>query len=160
MQNQNIEQKRADLENRAWYRFLKVVYILAIIFIILVVGFFAWIAKPTQVVDYEKTYFKCNSDPESVYSLGKNNVYLRYDDTMYGTDDRRARSTCRDDKDSSFVPDEKNYTLVVAHKNNYSYISWLGYTALAFFGVWAAFKLLSIAFFYIVIGKKPTIPKN
>lgn len=156
----DVEQKQVELEGRAWFRFLKVIYIVGIVISILVVGVFAWSLKPTQVVDYDKSYFKCNNDPDNIYLLGKNNIYLNYSDVLYDTDDRRTKSTCRNDKTIDFIPDEKNYTLTIAHKNSYSYKSWLGYTALAFFGVWLFFKLVSTAFFYIAVGKKPNFSKN
>ena len=157
---QDIEQKREDLEEKAWYRFLKVVYIVAIVLSILIAGVFSWVAKPTQVVDYDKSYFKCNNDPNNIYLLGKNNIYLNYNDVLYGTDDDKAKSTCHDDKTTNFIPVEKNYTLTIMHKNSYSYTQWLGYTALAFFGIWVFFKLISVAFFYIAVGKKPNFSKD
>lgn len=156
MQNANsTEQKMIDLENKAWYRFLKVVYIVAIVTAILAIGGLSWALKPTKVIDYEKSYFKCNNGQSNIYLLGKNNIYLDYSDAMYDTDDRRAKSTCSDDKTIGFVPDEKNYTLTIVHKNSYSYTSWLGYTIGAFFVLWLLFKLINVAFFYIAVGKKP-----
>lgn len=154
MQKEEIIVKKRQLENKPWFRFLKVVYIVAIIISVCSIGIFSWAMKPQKVIDYDKSYYQCHNDRDHIYILEKNKMYLS-SDTFLRTEDSIARFNCRDDKSINIKPVDKNYDLNVIHKYDYGHGNWLGYTLLALFIMWVIFRLISIAFFYIAIGEKP-----
>lgn len=54
--------KSTQLEKKAWYRFFKVVYIIAILSMLLTIIVVAWGSIPRRIVDVSNTSFACRDD--------------------------------------------------------------------------------------------------
>jgi len=151
--------KREDLERKAWYRFLKVIYIVVIVIAILAIGGISWSTKPTKTLDGYNSSIVCNNGKS--YAPSRNNIYpYSYETELNYSDDKDARILCKYDTlnfyshSNEFI--EKNYTFTPVY-NELKYGSWIGYTILAFFILWLFAYLIKIGFFYIAIGEKPKI---
>ena len=150
--------KRNDLEKKAWYRALKVIYIIFIVIAMLVIGTVSWSSKPEKSLDGEKSLISCNNGKS--YAPSRNSIYP-YGEDLSSYDDEHARILCKYDSTnyySSYFSGyiEKNYTFNPAYEDM-KYGSWVGYTILAFFILWLVSYLVKIGFFYIAIGEKPKI---
>lgn len=150
--------KRADLEKKAWYRALKVIYIVIIVIAVLATGAISWSTKPVKSLDGDKSTIACNNGKS--YAPGRNSIYL-YGSDLSSYDDEHARILCKYDSTnyySSYFSGyiEKNYTFIPVYEDM-KYGSWIGYTLLAFFILWLISYLVKIGFFYIAVGDKPKI---
>lgn len=148
--------KRVELEKKAWFRGIKVLYIVAIGIAILAIGGASLSSKPTRNLDGEKSSIACNNG--KFYAPAKNSIWV-IGENLDSTDDEHARILCKYDtlafySHSEYI--EKNYTFNPAYKDS-EYGSWMGYTVLAFFILWVLSYLVKIGFFYIAIGEKPEI---
>lgn len=150
--------KRTDLEKKAWYRALKVIYIVIIVIAVLAIGAVSWSSKPEKSLDGEKSIIACNNGKS--YAPSRNSIYLYGEDLSF-YDDEHARILCKYDSTSYYSSYfsgyiEKNYTFNPVYEDM-KYGSWIGYTILAFFILWLVSYLIKIGFFYIAIGEKPKI---
>jgi len=150
--------KRTDLEKKAWYRALKVIYIVIIVIAVLAIGAISWSTKPEKNLDGDKSSISCNNGKS--YAPSRNSIYI-YGSDLSSSDDEHARILCEYDSTnyySSYFSGyiQKNYTFVPVYEDM-KYGSWIGYTILAFFILWLVSYLIKIGFFYIAVGDKPKI---
>ena len=151
--------KRADLEKKAWYRGLKVIYIVVIVVAVLAIGAISWLSKPTKTIDGYNSSIVCNNGKS--YAPNKNSIYLYgWETELDSSNDKDARILCEYDTlnfyahSNEFIP--KNYTFSPVYED-LKYGSWIGYSLLSFFVLWLFVYLIRIGFFYIAIGEKPKI---
>ncbi len=150
---------RSDLEHKAWYRFLKVAYLLAFgIVLIFVVGL-AWEEKPERTLDGELSSIAC--DNGKFYAPSKNSIWV-IGDSLDSTDDKHARILCKYDSldfynyrySNEFIA--KNYTFKPVY-DEADYGTWFFYVLIALVIIWLIFKAIKLAFFYIAVGSKPRL---
>ncbi len=150
--------KRSDLEKKAWYRALKVIYIIIIIIAVIITGIISWSSKPETNLDGNKSSIACDNGKS--YTPNRNDIYI-YGKELSSYDDAHARILCKYDSInfySSYYSGyiEKNYTFTPVYEDT-KYGSWLGYNILAFIILWFVAYIIKISFFYIAIGEKPKI---
>lgn len=152
--------KHLNLEKKAWFRTLKVFYIL---FILLVLGGIIAVSIssiPRKTLNGDISSIACDNGKS--YSPSKNQIYV------YGTqkeldsyDDEKARILCKYDTLNFYAHTNefigKNYQFKPFYNKVEDVGSWLGYTGLAFLIAIIVFKIIKIVFFYIAIGEKPKI---
>ncbi len=154
--NKNLK-SRSALKNKAWFRFLKVVYILMFSFFIIVFFVFSFVAIPKEKVDQELSTIKCDNGKS--YYLEENNISIyTFNDELSSYSDEKAKILCKYNTLNYFKYSSnnisKNYEFYPVYiKPNYG--EWLGYSFLSLMGILIFFKLIKITFFYIVIGEKP-----
>ena len=147
-----------NLENKAWYRLLKVLYAIAFAVGIFITIFISISTIPKKFIDSEFSTIKCANG--KIYPLRANNLYLSLDNSqLFSNEDKNARILCSLGTNdyyaySKVVIKDKNYILNAVY-NTPNYISWLIYSLLSLFAVWVALKMLKIGVLYIAIGKKP-----
>ncbi len=144
-------------EDKAWYRFLKVVYIVVFIVGILFTIGISMSSVPKRNIDSNLSTIKCDSG--KVYSLNNANIYLVYSASLIGSDDTHARMLCLYNNanyyNSYFNQNiYKNYTFNPVYTNP-DYASWAFYSIIALVIVWSLIKLVKVGVLYIAIGKKP-----
>ena len=151
------ELKRKDLEKKAWFRALKVLYIIVNVFVVLAIGAISWSAKPQKTIDGDKSTIVCTNGKS--YAPNKNNIYIySWETDLNYSDDKDARILCKYDTlnfyshSSEFI--EKNYTFIPV-ANDIEYGSWIGNSLIAYFILWLLAYLVKIGFFYIAIGGRP-----
>ena len=147
------------MEKKAWYRALKVIYIVIIVIAVLAIGAISWSAKPTKTLDGYNSSIACNNGKS--YAPSKNNIYpYSWESGLSSSDDKDARILCKYDTLNFYSHSteyiEKNYTFIPVY-DDMKYGSWIGYTILAFFILWLVSYLIKIGFFYIAVGDKPKI---
>jgi hypothetical protein len=150
---------RGDLEQRAWYRFLKVIYLLFFISAILATIGISWAEKPRRTIDGNLSSIAC--DNGKYYAPAKNSIWV-IGDTLDYTDDKHARILCKYDTldfynyrySNEFIA--KNYVFKPIYEKT-DYVSWIAYSLLAIVIVWLVLRIIKLAFFYIAIGHKPKI---
>ncbi len=146
---------KKDLENKAWYRAIKVLYIASFLISILFVSFVAYSAKPYKEPNEIVQKITCNDGKH--YQPKKRDVSVQTDGNMYESDDADARKLCQyGPKDygnaNLVIPPEKNYTVELTSKTVGSWQT-LAEIALIGFGiVFVAFVLFRRIFLYIVVG--------
>jgi len=151
--------KRTDLEKKAWYRALKVIYIILIVAAVLIIGTVSWSTKPVKTIDSYSSSISCNNGKS--YSPGKNSIYLySWQTQLDSSEDKDARILCAYDTLNFYAHSNefiaKNYTFIPVYEDM-KYGSWIGYTILAYFILWLLSYIIKISFFYIAIGEKPKI---
>ncbi len=149
--------KHGELEKRAWYRAIKVVYIVIVIIAIILVAGISWSEKPEKTIDGYNSIISCSNGKS--YAPSKNQIYLyNYETELNYSDDKDARILCKYDTLSFYKYSdefiEKNYTFIPDY-NDVDYGSWIGYMLLSFAILWVVSYLIKIGFFYIAIGEKP-----
>lgn len=149
--------KRKDLENKAWFRFVKVLYIVNIVIAIITIGGISWSAKPQKTLDGNLSSISCNNG--KFYAPNRNSIYpYSWETDLSYSNDENARILCRYDTLNFYSHSneaiEKNYTFIPIY-NDVKYGSWIGYIILAFCLLWLFTYLIKIGFFYIVIGERP-----
>lgn len=151
--------KRAELEGRAWFRAVKVIYISLIVISSLIVIGVSWSTIPEKTIDGYSSSILCYSGKS--YAPAKNNIYVYGSSNQLDySDDKDARILCKYDTlafyNYQYENIDKNYTFVPKY-NDVSYGDWFGGVLLALFILWLVSYLTKIAFFYIAIGEKPKI---
>lgn len=104
-------------EDKAWYRFLKVIYILTWIVAFMIIGLITYLQHPYESTNYYKIGFKCNNGKSWEFSP-TNSVYNLENPGFNSSDEENVRKTCEYGNDYRNNPDqltaalpEKNYTL-------------------------------------------------
>jgi hypothetical protein len=149
--------KREALENKAWFRGIKVFYFLFIAFFIIAICAISLDSKPTKRIDGEKSLIVCNSGKS--YAPEKNSIYLYgYQEDLTSSNDSDARILCKYDTLAfslhSSESIEKNYIFRPVYDDS-EISSWAWYSLLSFFILFVIAYLLKIIFFYIALGEKP-----
>lgn len=145
------------LEKKAWYRAVKVVYVLVVGICVLSTVGIAYAVMPEREIDDDKSLIVCNNG--NVYAPGENLIYI-YGDGLDDTDSKHARILCKYDTTAYYSSQfyNENIPLNYTFKPSYiepDYASWLGGVLLAVFIQAAILLLIRMAFFYIAIGVKP-----
>ena len=166
---------KENLKNYWWYRFLIVVHVLVILFLLGVVVAFAWTEKPI-LNEYASTYqIKCNAGGVLRGDIAGNDLY------HYGrlsfiseSDAQMSRFVCLDsaktlDKEQFKIVynqarldgklDSDNFEIIL--KNPVYVGSWWRFLLILILGTAGVSALAWIAqsiFLYILIGRKPRIP--
>lgn len=166
---------KEDLKNHWWYRLLKVVHILVIIFLLMIVGVGAWTEKPT-LNEYSSTYqIKCNVDGVLRGDIKGSDLY-HYEKLSFVSDSGTeiSRFVCLDSsktldkeqfkiayvkaRDNGTIPNSDNFEILL---KNPSYDgSWGILSLVLILGIVVVFLLSWIAqsiFLYVLIGQKPQI---
>lgn len=148
---------KESLEDKAWFRFLKVIYILSFLLAITAILFTAWSYKPYKVIDGSETKFGC----------------------IYGTDllDKlQARKiTSISSNFDGYINNEHNQSEILnkllgfcstnyspgginfggfKEKTQYSWALVLEIIIIGLLSTIVFFEIVKKAFFYIIIGKK------
>lgn len=152
--------KHINLEKKAWYRTLKVVYIL---FILIVVGIIIAVSIssiPKKSINGNTSSIACDNGKS--YAPARNQIYLYGNqETLSSYDDEKARVLCKYDTLNFYAHSgefiAKNYQFYPRYDKAEGVGSWMAYTGLAFLIAIIVFKLIKIIFFYIAIGEKPKI---
>lgn len=145
-------------ENKAWFRFLKVLYIIVYLVVMLGAIAISLVTKPHAVIDNNLSTIKC--DNGNIYQLNKNNLYIYSDDNnLNDTADKHARILCKYDTlnyYSNLYSNEnipKNYTFNPVFINpNYS--DWLWYSFVGLLILWLGLKLIKVTALYIILGSR------
>jgi hypothetical protein len=156
--NEISSSKHINLEKKAWYRTLKVFYI---IFILIVVGIIIAVSVssiPKKSINGNTSSIACDNGKS--YAPARNQIYLYGDqETLDSYDDEKARVLCKYDTLNFYAHSDefiaKNYQFYPVYDKAEGVGSWLGYTGLAFLIAIIVFKLIKIAVLYIAIGQKP-----
>lgn len=147
------------LESKPWYRFLKVVYILFFILIVVTALGIVIATKPEREFNGELSTIACDNGKN--YAPEENNIWV-YSDSISDSNDKNARILCKYDtlnfynyqySNESIL---KNYTFKPVY-NEAKYLPWIGYSLFGLGGAWLFLRLIKIAFFYITIGKRMTL---
>jgi len=144
------------LKSKWWYRLLKVIYIIAIVIAVIIIGFFLWINKPVKTLDGYKSLITCNNGKS--YAPNRNDIYpYGYGTELNYSDDKDARILCKYDTlnfyDHRNEQIEKNYTFNPVYYYEISYGSWIRNIILSFLGLWFLANLIKGIFFYIITGQ-------
>ena len=160
--NSDESSKKKLLEQKAWYRALKVFYLAAVGIIALIVLGVFWSFKPHKTLNEQKTSIVCNNGKSHAPSLNQIYVYGS-EDNLDSYNDKKARILCNYDTldfyshDNEFI--EKNYIFVPVY--NYTtfsdWVDWIKGLIFAFVIFWLIAYLIKSGFFYISIGEKPKI---
>lgn len=149
-------------EQKAWYRLLKVLYIILFILSILIAGVVSIAAIPKKYLDTNLSTIKC--DNGKVYSISKNNIFaLSSGLTSY--EDKNARILCQYDTLDYYNPRYSNQKINLNYAFSPSYVnpdysSWLAFSLIGFAATWLFLKLIRIGVLYITVGKKPVWKKD
>lgn len=145
--------KPNDLEQKWWFRFIKVVYVLAYIVAVLLVSFGGYDSKSGGGIDTEKSTIRCNNGKS--YSPAKNNISV-YSDNFGIFEEPHVRILCAYDTLNFYsytAPSSKNYIFEVVQMP----VNWSPAFQIWFWGyiiVIVLFEVIRRTFFYIVTGKK------
>lgn len=140
----------------AWFRFLKVIYL-----VVYVVAFLATIAisiegMPERMVDNDLSAIKC--DNGKTYSLEKNNLNIYYSDTLSDYVDKNARILCRYDTVDYYKYSgqtiDKNYVFYPVYIEPH-FFPWFAWSMGAVLSVWILLKLIKLGVLYIALGESP-----
>ena len=144
-----------ELNSKAWYRLLKVIYVL--IFIpIFVLAFFSGSIATKPEIDNKKSFVKC--DDGKVFTLEESVVFLRYGPYVDSIDNLTLIRKCS--PASSFRPLVESYGGIQVDKNYeltiiYAQRNWPKTIVISFLSLIATifvFELLKRIFYYIVLG--------
>lgn len=167
-----VYEKYKDLETKAWFRLVKVLYLLFAGCVLLTGIALTWDEKPYLSFDNERSYVKCDRDKGTqwIYPLNDNswNLYGEFNpnETLpyYAIDG--VRRTCSQDIDvltgkTTPLPygetaeySKGDYELILFSKLDGSYSEWIKMWAIFFVIFFLVYKVLVEAFYYIVTGKR------
>ena len=164
-----------ELNQKWWYRLIKVLYFLVIVVLILsAVAIIYDTERP--VVDNKESYIKCENGKR--FMLNQTNISLYYDDYLYTDEKAEAQKLCvtkitpeqaqaeLDRRKSlsnpppSFIDKTKpvdlekyriNYELVTIY-NERNWFNIIGYSLLAIFSITLFFEVLRRIFYYVTLG--------
>lgn len=152
-----MEEKTLDtLNNKAWYRLIKVLFIfLYIIILALVIKLNVDDEKPRQVLDSYNTTISCRGG--TTYKAGESGIVFSSESDLSWKN--RLKEFCMSSK---LLPNEyikpldyvnQNYDINFAHKE---VGSWGGALLNAFFAAFVfvfIFEIIRRAFYYVILGK-------
>jgi hypothetical protein len=145
-----------ELEKKAWYRAVKVIYIGLLALVIFIILFVSFETMPERKIDGDKSTISCYNGKS--YSAERNSIYLygNISELSY-SDDEHARILCEYNTTSyysNYGYISKNYTFLPAYSEP-DYGSWFWYVFLSFLILWVVNTLIRISLYYIALGKKP-----
>lgn len=151
----------AKLNEKIWYRLLKVIYILALLFVIIFFVADAFESKPKKVFDGYNTTINCEGG--TAYKAGENDIFF-----ISATDSgkqNQLKELCMSGKfpDMNFEIFKKtserldgnpiNYTIDYAYKDVGSWGIVIGNALSGIFVMIIVFEIIRRIFYYIVLGK-------
>lgn len=143
-------------ENKAWYRLLKVIYILVWIIAFIIIGFITYLQHPYSSINYYKIGYTCNSG-KSWEFYPTNSVYDLTNPGFTDSDEENVRKTCEYGVDyknntqqlSAPLP-AKNYTLYFIY-DNYGSSNGMGWALfISFFVLFIVIEGVKSAILYII----------
>lgn len=158
------------LNEKWWYRLLKVIYIVLLIMFVfsaITLSFSSY--SPKKIYDNEKSFIVCDDGRE--FSLEENNVYLGISGRISTSDDKKFNSWCLDGSEEKVenvdgriarlkkslatnkVEKEKNYIFFSSYK---IIGDWNNVMLSIFFSmltIFAVFELFRRIFYYVILGK-------
>ena len=148
---------KESLEDKAWFRFLKVIYILAFLFASATILFTAWSYKPYKVIDGSETKFGCVYGTDLLDKLHARKItsVSSYFDGYISNEQNQSEilnkllGFCS----SNYSPGGINFD-GFKEKNQYSWALVLKIILIGFLCTIVLFEIVKKIFFYIVIGKK------
>ena len=149
----SVSLSSSNINNKWWFRFVKVLYVLAYAVVVLVIVIGGYSSKQGGGIDLDKSTITCTNGKS--YSPGKNNIYL-YSDNISSYDDDHIRILCAYDTLNfySFTPPAiKNYSFYSVTKP----VDWSESWQIWFWGIIITiivFELIRRTFYYIVLGRK------
>ena len=143
------------LNSKAWYRFIKVIYILCVFFVILI-EISIVISEYQPKFDNNNSYITCHDGRK--INLKENNIYL-YRDYISFTDENRIKNICKTDKQKSLdeiwantkVNNSKNYELVAIYKPA-DKVEAIGVLFIFIVITLLFFEIIKRIFYYIAFG--------
>ncbi len=164
------------LNQKPWYRLLKVVYIFTCIgLVVMSVFLITEEERPYDFFDNNNSYILCEDGRK--LGLDENNIYLS-DSFVLSFQDESIKKMCANnaiDPDSKksldeifsprmerlkkivdgsdYVPAEKNYKIVPVYEMRGSWVLVFGYYLLAIVIITLALEIFKRIFYYIVLGK-------
>lgn len=152
------------LNTKAWYRFLKVIYLVFLIFFLispLIAIFFSY----SPEYDNTNSYIKCANGKN--FFLRDKGINL-YDDFMWEDDKEKAKGLCFDgevdvEKDSisghilrakiiSTTENSGKYELISKYTSR-NWVATIGFSLLSIAVALLVFELVRRIFYYVVLGK-------
>lgn len=151
-----IKDKKLHFENKAWFRLIKVLYIVLSLMTSFFLVAITFDYMPRKQIDKDLTTIKC--DNGKTYSLDKNNISVS-GAALYGFEDAHAKILCKYDtidfinlRYAGFI--EKNYTLKPVYISP-NYDNWFFISIIAFVIAWLVLKFIKIIGLYIIMGDRP-----
>lgn len=142
-------------DERWWYRFLKVVYIVTFTAVIGGGLAVAYSEMPHKWIDSSSSTIHC--DNGKIYELSRNGLYAFGSDLDVGTD-KDARILCEHDTLNFYlysnVHISKNYEFI-PHYVDADYTSWFWESLMWLALAWVILKLVRIGVHYVAFGNKP-----
>lgn len=144
------------LEEKWWYRLLKVAYILLYVLSVVFVVAVSASELPQRYIDDTTTSIRCNSG--STYLLNQNSIYV-FGDTLSSVQDKDARILCAYGSTNFYafysytIP--QNYTFT-PHYIEPNYGAWLAESILFLLIVLVFLKLVRIGVLYVMLGARPS----
>ena len=165
--------KLSELETKAWFRLLKLMFVITYMATFILVVLFFTYNKPYSIIDDFNSIIVCDNgvryralengvDPEqALFGVGTtisreefNKRYSQQSQEFLTSNKSKATLLCLGDKQVHFIPDVAPYKVEIVKKTVGNWGSFIGYTALVLFVIVIIFELIKRSFFYIVIGKK------
>lgn len=154
--------KKKLLEQKAWYRALKVFYLfIAGVTALIIIGSF-WSDRPKTKIDNDKSFITCSNGIS--YPLAPNELSIPFWSTEFDSyDDKDARVLCEYNVLNSYSHSNetiaKNYrlNLIYDHPTFSDWVDWIKGLIFASAVFWLIAYLIKSGFFYISIGEKPKI---
>lgn len=147
-----------NLENRFFYRLIKVNYFfwLIVFFIGIIIYLIAEIPSGT-IPYYEKSYIRCNGTNNKIYSLKGCNLSYRYSKTYFDDYEisKEAKILCEGSPKNLLSRNQDNFTLEVAYKPRQwgNYISNLPWLFLIFIIYYGVTNILRETLIYLAFGR-------
>lgn len=139
------------LDTKVWFRALKVIYIFCYFTAFSLILLLGYSMKPYKSIDTDKSVIRCTNG--KIFRAGKNGVLIIDGNPpyLYSADDEKARKSCA--SNTSFLPDEKNYSLDVKYETINSWSSVFSFILIAIPIVIVIFEIIKRVFLYVTIGK-------
>lgn len=149
-------------EEKAWYRLLKVLYILLFGLTAIVLLVVIYNVKPQPEINQKLSTIICNNG--KIYPLEPNNLYA-FGETLWSVEDNHARILCQYNTldyynylySNQFI--EKNCQINLQYTKP-DYNTWIFYSFLAIVISWISLKLIRIGIQYVTLGIKPRWKKE
>jgi uncharacterized integral membrane protein len=175
----NMENKKtiSDMNKKSWYRFLKVIFVIAELMILGIIIILAFSNKPYATNDEYNSKIVCNNGKEYIAGYNGIDIYKaiaeEFDDSRKSLNLNNVRGMENPNnaqilcvEGSSFVPealtmDEWNkltsptplYKVELIKKMVGNWWSFVGYLILVLFIVFIIFEVIRRVFYYIFLGK-------
>lgn len=147
-----------NLEEKVWYRLVKVIYIFFYIVACLIVALMAYSERPRTFVDSDRSFIICSNGISSAYAAGKHRIGIGADGSVYSWDEPDAHKLCAygiidDYRNQYATPPEKNYSVRVAYRHVGSRNAVLKVLVYGFLIVILTLEVIKRTFLYVAVGQ-------